>query len=138
MADHRISAVAFRGHSDVTVHGAQIPDQSVVCYGHRAVFRGNARRRARIELSDAACRTTDHGARHGCFPAAADQHHSRQGSIPQARHDAWVGEFGDVRGSGHRAGVRRIGDGIPELALDFLCHDSVPGDFVRAWRGYRA
>lgn len=59
------------------------------------------------------------------FPAAADQHHSRQGSIPQARHDAWVGEFGDVRGSGHRAGVRRIGDGIPELALDFLCHDSV-------------
>lgn len=36
------------------------------------------------------------------------------------------------------AGVRRIGDGIPELALDFLCHDSVPGDFVRAWRGYRA
>lgn len=102
MADHRVSAVAFRGHSDVTVHGAQIPDQSVVCYGHRAVFRGNARRRARIELSDAACRTTDHGARHGCFPAAADQHHSRQGSIPQARHDAWVGEFGDVRGSGHR------------------------------------
>lgn len=91
-----------RGHSDVTVHGAQIPDQSVVCYGHRAVFRGNARRRARIELSDAACRTTDHGARHGCFPAAADQYHSRQGSIPQARHDAWVGEFGDVRGSGHR------------------------------------
>lgn len=72
------------------------------------------------------------------FPAAADQHHSRQGSIPQARHDAWVGEFGDVRGSGHRAGVRRIGDGIPELALDFLCHDSVPGDFIRAWRGYRA
>ena len=55
-----VSAVAFRGHSDVTVHGAQIPDQSVVCYGHRAVFRGNARRRARIELSDAACRTTDH------------------------------------------------------------------------------
>ena len=54
MADHRVSAVAFRGHSDVTVHGAQIPDQSVVCYGHRAVFRGNARRRARIELSDAA------------------------------------------------------------------------------------
>ena len=64
------------------------PKRCLLC--HRAVFRGNARRRARIELSDAACRTTDHGARHGCFPAAADQYHSRQGSIPQARHDAWL------------------------------------------------
>ena len=55
----------------------------------------------------------------------------------QARHDAWPGQSGDLRGPGHRPGVRRARHGIPQLALDLLHDDPVPAHLARAGMRYR-
>ena len=133
MAHHRLSSVAFSGDSDLAVHGASFSDEIAVRHRHHTVFGRYRGRCARAEFSDAARRATHHGAWNGCLPAAADQHHSGKSSVPQAWHDAWPGQSRNLRRSGHRPGVRRIGHGIPRLALDLLRHDSVPRDFLPAW-----